>query len=284
MEYKIHQYRFDNFTRYENIIREAMNALGYVESEDPDINIYNHCHYTELDTDNNIIFKPTAPSTKYFAIDRLGYASASLLSFQEPEVYEMPDSNTIKNLIKNKSNKWDESILLKWRSPKKIPKDHILVIGQMPDDESVTRHSFGNHIEKINSILKELKEENVLLKLHPRYKAPKKLLEKWKDYGIEILSGYYSIHDVLPHTKVAILENSTAGIECMMHNVPIISYGYPEYHWATYKLQSLTELKAVINNIGWYDEDYANSFIKWYIDYYLCHDVRTTMRRLENVI
>ena len=69
-----------------------------------------------------------------------------------------------------------------------------------------------------------------------------------------------------------------------MHNVPIISYGYPEYHWATYKLQSLTELKAVINNIGWYDEDYANSFIKWYIDYYLCHDVRTTMRRLENVI
>ena len=42
--------------------------------------------------------------------------------------------------------------------------------------------------------------------------------------------------------------------------------------------------KALINNIGWYDEDYANSFIKWYIDYYLCHDVRTTMRRLENVI
>ena len=61
MEYKIHQYRFDNFTRYEDIIRQALNQLGYTETDSPihglaGLNIYNHCHISEVFTDNNIYF------------------------------------------------------------------------------------------------------------------------------------------------------------------------------------------------------------------------------------
>ena len=32
MEYKIHQYRFDNFNKFEDIIRKSLNVLGYAES------------------------------------------------------------------------------------------------------------------------------------------------------------------------------------------------------------------------------------------------------------
>ena len=63
MEYKIHQYRFDNFTKFEAIIREAMNLLGHKEGNNPDINIYNHCYQSEVSTNKNIIFKPTAPTS-----------------------------------------------------------------------------------------------------------------------------------------------------------------------------------------------------------------------------
>ena len=283
VEYKIHQYRFDNFTRYEEVIRKALNELGHTESDNPDLNVYNHCHLSELNTENNLIFKPTAPSSEYFAIDTLGYASASELAFKEPHTLKYIHSNNIFNLINNKSNKWDDSILLKWRKPKNVVKDHILIIGQMPDDESVTGHSFGNHIEKITAIIKELKNENVLVKLHPRYKPTKKFMALCEQYNVELMKGYYSIHDILPYTKVAIIENSTAGIECLMHNVPIISYGWPEYHWATHKLQSLTELKGLVNNLDWYDKLYAKDFINWYINSYLCSDVHNTKERLKEL-
>ncbi len=285
VEYKIHQYRFDNFTRYERVIRKALNELGHIESDTPDLNIYNHCHLSELTTKNNLIFKPTAPSADYFAIDKIGYASASKLAFEEPNppgLFNFRAINII-DLISKKSNKWDDSILLKWRKPKSVPKDHILIVGQMPDDESVTRHSFGGHIEKITAIIKELNGENILLKLHPRYKPTKEFTALCEQYGVEIMKGYYSIHDILPHTKVAIIENSTAGIECLMHGVPVISYGWPEYHWATHKLQSLTELKGLVNNLDWYDEPYAIDFINWYINSYLCNDVHTTKERLKEL-
>ena len=47
------------------------------------------------------------------------------------------DWSKIEKLIERKANKWDDSIILKWRKAKSVPKDHILVIGQMPDDETV---------------------------------------------------------------------------------------------------------------------------------------------------
>ena len=146
VEYKIHQYRFDNFTKFEDIIRESLNFLGYAESLNPihglvDLNIYNHCHVSEVYTDNNIIFKPTAPTSKHFALDTMGYANASTLAYEEPvlnEDIEQMDWAHIIELRSAKTNKWDDSILLKWRKPKKeIPDDHILIIGQMPDDETV---------------------------------------------------------------------------------------------------------------------------------------------------
>ena len=90
------------------------------------------------------------------------------------------------------------------------------------------------------------------------------------------------IHDFLPKTRVAILENSTAGIECMMHGVPIISYGWPEYHWVTQKLQSLTQLNELVSDLSWHYKSDTEQFIHWYINRYLCHDLKSTQRRTGN--
>lgn len=287
MEYKIHQYRFDNFTKHEEIIRQALNELGHVEGGD-ELNIYNHCHVSEVHTNNNIIFKPTAPTSRHFVLDTLGYANSSSLAFNKPLAVEMrnwpeTDHNVINALIETKSNKWDDSILLKWRKPKQIPKDHILVIGQMPDDETVHGFGFGDHIAKLKMIVDRLHGENVVIKLHPRYKNPV-LVKQWKDAGHIVIDGYISIHDVLPHARVAIIDNSTAGIECLMHQVPIISYGWPEYHWATKKLQTLTELPNLVKHLDWHDAEYANNFILWYIHEYLCYDVESTKTRIDGII
>jgi len=286
VEYKIHQYRFDNFTKFEDIIRQSLNELGHVESDNPDLNIYNHCHKSEISTDNNIIFKPTAPTSRHFALDTLGYANSSTLAYEKPNInpdIEQMDWVSIIELKNTKPNKWDDSVLLKWRIAKNVKDDHILVIGQMPDDETVNGFGFGDHIKKLEMIVNILSDENLIIKLHPRYKN-KPLIKKWEDAGHRVITAFDSIHSILPKTKVAIIDNSTAGIECLMHEVPIISYGWPEYHWATKKLQTLPQLKDLVNDLSWYQPVYAKQFIEWYINDYLCSDINSTIKRLEDII
>ena len=96
--------------------------------------------------------------------------------------------------------------------------------------------------------------------------------------------GFESIHYYLKYTSVAIVDNSTAGIECLMYEIPTLSYGWPEYHWATKKLQSLTQLKDLISDLSWHRPVYSNQFIEWYINHYLCSDINSTLRRLNQLI
>ena len=294
MEYKIHQYRFDNFTKYENVIREAMSVLGHTESDDPDINIYNHCHISEVPgwTEHNLIFKPTGPTSNHFAIDTLGYANSSTLAFEYPDECEhtyLPWD--MDKYIETKSNKWDDSAIIKWKNDlrKNFPKDHILVIVQQPKDETVNGFGFGNHWTKVCNIVAKLivcQTRPIVVKLHPSFQDKRKLnqINQWKESGVRVIEGYINIHDVLPKTRVAITENSTAGIECLIHQVPIISYGFPEYHWVTKQLQSLTQLEDLVTDLSWHDPLLASKFTSWYIDWYLCSDINSTVQRLRELI
>ena len=173
--------------------------------------------------------------------------------------------------------------MLKWKDSKNIPDDHILIIGQMPEDETVDGFGFGDHIKKLSMIVDKLKNENLVIKIHPRYKN-KNLINKWKEEGHLVITGYESIHSILPKTKVAITENSTAGIECMMHDVPIISYGYPDYHWITKDLRILTEINNYVDDLSWFDIEDSRKFLYWYIFDYLCYDINSTVNRLQQLI
>ena len=223
MLYKFHDYKFEKIAnRYYDIIRSAMNNLGHsevVEDSSADYHFYNH---TTTDIKKVFIVKPTAPTSRHFAIDSMGYANSSALSFTRPDINNDMDWNSVVELRNTKPNKWDDSILLKWKDSKNIPDDHILVIGQMPDDETVHGFGFGDHIVKLKMIVDKLHGENVVIKLHPRYKNPV-LVKQWKDAGHHVITGFDCIHSILPKTRVAIIDNSTAGIECLMHEVPIIA-------------------------------------------------------------
>jgi len=293
--FKFHNHRFDNLGRYYEIVREAMLQLGHsevVEESEADIHFYNHTSIWPR-VKNSMIIKPTAPTSRHFAIDQWGYANDSKMAYIEPDWmnpfdYSMnlkADREHVQHLIKQKSNKWDDSILLKWRKSKiKIPEEHILIIGQQPHDETVNGFGFGDHWKKLCQIVDAIDDEPIVIKLHPGMKGKDKEIEKWRAQGKTVIDGYVSIHDVLPHARVAVLENSTAGIECMMHKVPIISYGFPEYHWITEKIQTLPHLKTAVRDISWYSEKENEMFLHWYINRYLCKDVESTKQRIQNIL
>ena len=304
MQYKFHEHRYTfkgNFAYAADCIRHSLDMMGYTESDsdEADLHVYNH---TARDLEpympeNSIIFKPTAPTSKHFQICKEGYANSSEITFDEPWEYEMrlysdTDLNKIKTLIDNRANKWDDSIMLKWPEAEDVKDDHILIIGQMPEDETVMGFGFGDHWKKMCQIIQKLNDRpNLVIKLHPRIrKASHRIrdinlqIERWEEAGHQVFSNYESIHSILPHTRVAITENSTAGIECLMHEVPVISYGYPDYHWVTKDLRGLTRLNDYINNLSWHDKELSRQFICWYIFDYLCCDIPTTMKRLEELL
>ncbi len=301
MEYKIYDHKYEwkgNFDKAKNLIETALQELGHTKG-DNGLSIYNHTCLDNLeDLHWPVLFvKPTAPTAEHFAIDDLGYANSSRLAFEEPMEYDHmyshlnPKNNidwsNIEKLIENKTNKWDDSILLKWRRAKNVPKDHILIIGQIPEDEVTNGFGFKGHFDRLRMIVDKLQHENIVVKLHPSFKLrgkTKDIVDKWIQNDIDVRTGYNSIHDFLPRTRVAIIDNSTSGIECLMHEVPIISYGWPEYHWVTKKLQSLTQLRGLVSNTSWHEKDLARKFIYWYIHDYLCYDFESTKRRLDGLL
>jgi len=304
MQYKFHEHRYTfkgNFAYAADCIRHSLDMMGYSESEteEADLHIYNHtCRDLEPDMpENSIIFKPTAPTSKHFQICKEGYANSSAITFDDPcwwafSKYDNSEWNEIQDMVERRANKWDDSIMLKWPDAKNVKDNHILIVGQMPEDETVMGFGFGNHWDKTCQIVEKLKDrDNLVIKLHPRIrKASHRIrdinqqIEKWEDAGHQVFSGYESIHSVLPKTKVAIIENSTAGIECMMHDVPIISHGYPDYHWITKDLRILTRLNSYIDNLNWFDKNQSREFLCWYVFRYLCSDIPTTHRRLEELL
>ena len=308
MEFKFYDNKFEwngNFGKIKSLLESVLLDLGHREgAHGSGLSIYNHTCLDNLeDLHWSLVYKalfvkPTAPTSMHFAIDDLGYANSSSLAFHDPSSkYEAiyshlnPKSNmdwtNIENLIERKTNKWDDSILLKWKPAKDIPKNHILIIGQMPEDEVNNGFGFKGHFERLEMIVNRLKGHPIIVKLHPRFKPKgrvKDTIDKWIQDDIDVRTGYNSIHDFLPYTRVAIVDNSTSGIECLMHEVPVISYGWPEYHWVTQKLQSLTQLKELVDDISWHKKDSARKFIYWYIHDYLCSDYESTKKRLHELI
>ena len=267
-------------------------------------NLYNHLVLEDikdkgLPTKNMLVVKPTAPAPNYFTIDTLGYAACSSISYEKPNFEETKwktfFNNTVKTLIDNRENKWSATGEVKFTPVLDVPKDHVLILGQMPGDETVTKMSFGNHWIKLQQIVESLRNKfPIVLKLHPTFRAVlgndkqwdiiNNVLMKWQMQGVKIYDRSESLHDILPHTKVAILENSTAGIECLMHKVPIISYGLPEYHWVTKDLRHMAMLPSFVDDLSWYDEERANQWLAWYCTKYQCYNYPSTLNRMSELL
>lgn len=310
---------------YNNVI-QALNDLGYAINISPfielentpdfvskgisdsleDIYVFNHTYIQDLKNkgfnlgSQTLILKPTAPTPFHFTIDTEGYASSSSITYTKPDFENTPYKEffhkDVKTFIQTKSTKWsDNKDLQLIEVPKKVPDNHVLLIGQMPGDETVTKNSFGSHWNKFCSLVSELKGKYPLvLKVHPSLKIEsekngtwnyfKKDIDAWVEEGITVYYGFENIHYILPHTKVAILENSTAGLECLYHTVPIISYGYPEYHWVTKDLRHLHKVHEYIQDLSWHNKELSKSWIAWYTKHYQCYNYESTLSRLKELL
>jgi GR25 family glycosyltransferase involved in LPS biosynthesis len=284
---------------------KAMSPL-----KDEGVIIYNHVSFNDIVNNNSefikgdalLIIKPTGPSPDCFSLDPFGYGASCSITYDEPdylktEVGEFFEE-VAKPLIDNRVNKWSNRAYSVDRNLEaKLPEDFTLFVGQMTGDTSVTSNSFGDHWAKMSAILNSLLATTsypVVVKLHPCLFDPKKegrnveekaycrrSIEDFKQKGVVFVEGLTSIYEVLPQARVVILENSTAGIETLLYRKPLISFGYPEYHWATKDLRHLNQLQGLIKDLDWYDQEKSDKFVCWYYHNYLCKNLKDVYRQMD---
>ena len=300
MGYEIRISPFLNIPNLKDVTNSA--SIGIIDNEN-DLFIYNHTYPEELKelgyftSKNSIFLKPTGPTNKHYSIDPLGYSSRISITYNKPDFentdYQQYWDSDVNQIKEKKLHKWTNEYELQ-ENTQNIPDDHILIIGQMPGDTSVKEFSFSNHIEDIERIVDRLDSKDpIVIKLHPFLKDRSKK-EYW-DYinkkiiyfeklGHTVIQDMVDIHTILPKTKLAIVENSTAGIECMMYDVPMITFGCPEYRWISKELRHIINLNIYKNDLSWFNKELSRKFLVWYVRDWLCYDVESTKRRLKEVL
>jgi hypothetical protein len=280
--------------------------------DDNAIHVYNHTYTKDIRVKGwkrsqsklDIFLKPTGPSIDYFTLDTIGYAGFSSPAYKTdydvypPVLLDELYENEVKSLVEKASNKWYAPHLQFTPVEIDIPDNHILIIGQMPGDVTVNDFSFGNHWTKLEQIIEALVNEKtewpIVVKLHPSLKMETKntgawkdflpYVERWRKWGIIVVENFENIYTILNKSRVAIIENSTSGIEALMQDVPIISYGTPEYVWATKELKHLAPLYDYISDLSWYNKNKSRSWLYWFMNKYACKDLESTTKRLEEIL
>ena len=231
--------------------------------------------------DNPIIV--TVPDNYHTTLDELGYGPYSSITYAKPD-FEKVNKQEADNFFNTTVNNWIKSKETKWagRFENNVieitDKDYYLVLGQCFGDEVVTRHDFGVYYIKLESIVKELARLTnnlIIVKLHPYTDGNlakdtifseeiKAKLEKLGN-NIKVYIGKSNVHNFIENAKCIILANSGAGFEAMMHHKPIITWGFPEYHWVTYDLRHLADLGRAIK-LDWFDKEKQDKFLYWYME------------------
>jgi hypothetical protein len=274
-----------------------------------DIVIYNHADLPEVQVKNLPtaesvwFFKPTVPDEDTTTLDELGYGSYSSITYKKPPYQECEYINvnkffehTVQDWINKSACKWGEAHF----KEREIPHDDFyLVVGQCGGDTVVTRQDFGGYFEKLKLITKELlsvdKEREVVVKLHPYTNGPMEDPDRCdikEPLGRELenlsprvkaYSDHSSIHSFLPKARAVFVGNSGAGFEAMMHDKPIISFCYPEYHWVTYDLRKVCDIHNAIK-LDWFDETAQRNFLYWYMEKYCFYDYNSARRRVKDLL
>lgn len=275
-----------------------------------DICMYNHTDISSLIPENkincrkNLFFKATVPDKGFMTLDELGYGPYSSITYNKPN-FEIFTKDIVNDFYSTEVKKWIIQRSNKWRGdfrPLNVEikeNDYYLIIGQCYNDEVITRYDFGSYKVKVEQIIKEIdridKKRKIIVKLHPYIngvgepmtggfgESIKKELENISR-SVVVYTGNLSIHDFLPKARCVFVANSGAGIEAMMHNKPIISWGNPEYHWVTYKLIHLVDIARAIRTEEWFDMFKQQQFLYWYTKHYCFYDSDSCLRRVKEVI
>jgi hypothetical protein len=285
---------------------QGLKQYNSVIDTDIDICVYTHTDSAHLPKEaidaRNWFFKPTVPDEIHTTLDTLGFGPYSSIAYEKPDFENISIGDffdtKVKAWIETKTNKWGtdlaEEQVLRYR-------DYNLILGQCGGDTVVTQHEFGAYFSRLEAIVSEvarITKRPLVVKLHPytgsecntksSYKSNEfalRLQTKLQNISecIHVYTGKTNVHNFIENSRCVILANSGAGFDAMMHRKPIIAWGYPEYHWVTYDLRHLADLKNALK-LKWFDVAKQDKFLYWYMEKYCYYDQETANSRVKELL
>jgi hypothetical protein len=270
-----------------------------------DICIYNHTDISHIignviPVKENWFFKPTVPDEFHTTLDKIGYGAYSSVGYIKPDFESLNKEDTdiffntkVKNWIDNKATKWGKRFD---NGEQEVEYDnYYLVLGQCGGDEVVTRHDFGHYFTKLEQIVRELSRIDnklIVVKLHPytdgefakdfNFSMALKSKLEMIDQKVKVFIGKSNVHNFIDKAYCILLANSGAGFEVMMHRKPMITWGFPEYHWITYDLRHLADLRRAVK-LDWFKSEKQDMFLYWYMEKYCFYNQETCDRRVREL-
>lgn len=280
-------------------------TYNYKTDNPCDIVIYNHTDVShlvgnEVKAKYNWFFKPTIPDKYHTTLDNLGYSAYSSITYNKPP-FEQCDMKEVNKFFDTKVKNWIEQKATKFYNfdNKEIEikeKDYYLVLGQCGGDYTVTHQDFGYYFYRLETVVRELirvTKEPIVVKLHPYTDGEFATKTEFSDKigerlslihpRVAVYTGKCNIHSFIKDAKAVLLSNSGSGFEVGMHLKPIIAWGYPEYHWISYDLKHLCDIKRALK-LDWFDKEKEKKFIYWYFEKYTFWNLESCKKRVKELL
>ena len=283
---------------------KIQGSVHYEPGQEMDVAIYNHCLGRDIagladkaKAKRVWYFKPTIPDENHTTLDELGYGAYMTCTYQEPEFRDIPMKD-VDDFYAKSVSRWVSARATKWGNwdATDVPDDdYYLVLGQIPTDTVVTTMSFGKYNQSLFSLVDELNrivDRRIIVKLHPRLAlkaeckdATRVLKASLAELGVRVSveDRIVSVHSYFPKARCVLTCNSEAGIEAMFHDKPVIAWGYPQYHWVSYDLRHLCDLRTALD-LQWYNRDDARRWVYWYLKRFTFWDLRSAQRRVDDLL
>lgn len=280
-------------------------STDYKGTKECDVVVYNHAVLPEIKGDvikaeHVWFFKPTIPDVRYTTLDVKGYGPYSSITYSKPPFHRCTKKR-VGMFFENDVSKWIQTSSSKWGvqfSKTEIPEDDFnLVVVQTLKDYTTVNMYYGSYllsvVEIVQNLVKVDRGRSVVVKLHPyidgksgeNNKIAKFLTQKLEaiDSSIRVYSGLTSVHPFFAKCRCVFVCNSGAGWEAMMHRKPVVTWGYPEYHWTSYKLRHLCDLSEAIK-LDWFKPERSDKLLYWYLRKYCFWDYPSTLRRVRELL
>ncbi len=147
-----------------------------------------------------------------------------------------------------------------------LPNDYVLYLCQLPHDETIRYHSKVTVEQAIEATCRATQELGLplILKGHPVNPGSMEPLKQIANkYAHTIWLDDVSIHQLIPNSRAVVVVNSGTGLESLLHQKPVITFGRADYDVVTNRVEG-GNLRDLLERPKFDQEAVKNFVDRWY--------------------
>ena len=200
-----------------------------------------------------------------FSLDPLGWAGgASVYPYDKLFTDNLDDKvfKNLKNRIYNNQSKFDQ--------PKerdlKLPKEYVLFACQITYDETIKWHSNVTVGKALITVCEATQRLGIPLVIKGHPINPDNMLglkESIKNYKHTVWLLNANIHQLIEQSMCVVVVNSGVGLEALLHEKPVITFGRAEYDCVT-NHATYDNIDNILKNLMFDKQRVIKFFDAWY--------------------